>query len=77
MPHGKGERRRIGAEQRADSRYGVPPRSSIMTCIMANIQSSLQEIRETWVIASTCLGLSLSFLMRVIWKLQLLCNSVQ
>lgn len=46
----------------------------IKTRIMADIQHNLQEIRETAVIASTCLSLSLGPLTRVHG---MLCNSIQ
>lgn len=48
------QKQSISAEP--EGRYGV----LIITCMMANLQSSLQEIWETGVIANTCWSLSLS-----------------
>lgn len=61
MPRGGGRHSRAELNLRAEGRHGVSLQSYIVTCVMANIQSSLQEIRETGVIANTCRGLSLSF----------------
>lgn len=48
-------------DEEVQVQYGVCLQFSVMTRIMANIQRNLQEIRETCVIANTCLSLSLSF----------------